>query len=91
MRVESPLLSPYPLDPSCSVDPSCSPPVPLGFRTAEGPTEHKASPHYKAWADIVAEQDMMATPRYSVKYTNVCPGEPLLCPLPCRVRSPPLP
>lgn len=41
---------------------------------------HKLTAHYAAWRDVVAP--MMATPRSSVKYQAVCPGE-------ARWRTPP--
>jgi len=37
----------------------------------KAPLEHKKSPHYKKWKEIVAE--MMAEPRHSVKYRNIFP------------------
>ena len=43
------------------------------YRTADDPARHKETAHYAAWRDAVAE--MMATPRTSVKYANVFPGE----------------
>jgi len=43
------------------------------YRTAEAPAEHKATAHYAAWRDVVAE--MMAEPRSSIKYANVFPDE----------------
>ena len=43
------------------------------YRTADDPARHKETAHYAAWRDTVA--DMMATPRTSVKYANVFPGE----------------
>ena len=43
------------------------------YRTAEAPAAHKATPHYAAWRDAVA--DMMAEPRSSVKYANVFPED----------------
>ena len=43
------------------------------YRTADDPARHKETAHYAAWRDAVA--DMMATPRTSVKYANVFPGE----------------
>ena len=38
-----------------------------GYRTPEAPAAHKATAHYAAWRDAVA--DLMAEPRTSVKYT----------------------
>ena len=43
------------------------------YRTADDPARHKETAHYAASRDAVA--DMMATPRTSVKYANVFPGE----------------
>jgi quinol monooxygenase YgiN len=43
------------------------------YRTADDPAKHKETTHYQTWRDTVAE--MMAEPRYSVKYENVYPGE----------------
>lgn len=43
------------------------------YRTAEAPAEHKATAHYAAWRDAVAE--MMAEPRSSVKYDNIFPDD----------------
>ena len=37
-----------------------------GYRTPEAPAAHKATAHYAAWRDAVA--DLMAEPRSSVKY-----------------------
>lgn len=42
------------------------------YRTPEAPGQHKETAHYARWRDTVAA--MMATPRQSVKYTNVHPG-----------------
>lgn len=36
------------------------------YRTADAPSHHKATAHYAAWRDAVA--DLMAEPRVSVKY-----------------------
>jgi quinol monooxygenase YgiN len=41
------------------------------YRTAEAPAAHKQTMHYKAWAEAVS--DMMAVPRFSVKYDKVHP------------------
>ena len=41
------------------------------YRTAEAPAKHKETAHYAKWRDAVA--DMMATPRFSVKYANLQP------------------
>lgn len=43
------------------------------YRTAEAPAAHKETAHYARWRDAVA--DMMAEPRYSVKYSNVFPPD----------------
>ncbi len=43
------------------------------YRTGEAPAQHKETPHYAEWRDTVAE--MMAAPRYSVKYVNLFPGD----------------
>ncbi len=39
------------------------------YRTAEAPAAHKETKHYQAWRDAVA--NMMAEPRYSVKYQDI--------------------
>lgn len=39
------------------------------YRTPDAPAAHKATAHYAAWRDTVA--DMMAEPRVSVKYGSV--------------------
>ncbi len=43
------------------------------YREESDAAAHKETEHYKVWRDTV--QDMMAEPRYSVKYTNCFPGE----------------
>jgi len=43
------------------------------YRTSDDPPRHKETDHYKKWRDTVAE--MMAEPRYSIKYNNVYPGD----------------
>ena len=43
------------------------------YRTKEAPAEHKETAHYKTWRDAVAP--MMAEPRTSRKYVNVCPDD----------------
>jgi quinol monooxygenase YgiN len=43
------------------------------YRTPEAPAAHKATAHYALWRDTVAP--MMATPRTSVKFHNVFPGD----------------
>jgi quinol monooxygenase YgiN len=41
------------------------------YRTPDAPAAHKATAHYAAWRDAVAE--MMAEPRTSVRYAAVFP------------------
>lgn len=43
------------------------------YRDADAPVKHKETAHYLAWRDQAI--DMMAEPRYSVKYSNVFPPE----------------
>ncbi len=43
------------------------------YRSADAPAAHKATAHYAAWRDAV--EPMMATPRRSVKYTNIFPAD----------------
>jgi len=43
------------------------------YRTPEDPARHKETGHYKAWRDAV--ENMMAEPRYSIKYENLFPDE----------------
>jgi autoinducer 2-degrading protein len=43
------------------------------YRTSEDPAKHKETAHYAAWRDAVA--NMMAEPRYSIKYDNLFPDE----------------
>jgi (4S)-4-hydroxy-5-phosphonooxypentane-2,3-dione isomerase len=43
------------------------------YKTAEASAAHKATAHYAAWRDAVA--DMMASPRSSVKFESLCPEE----------------
>lgn len=43
------------------------------YRTADAPAQHKATTHYAAWRDAVA--DMLAEPRTSVKFSNVFPDD----------------
>ncbi len=43
------------------------------YRTAADPAKHKETAHYQKWRDTV--ENMMATPRSSVKYANVFPDE----------------
>ena len=39
----------------------------------QAPTAHKQTEHYAQWRDTVAE--MMAEPRYAIKYNNIFPGD----------------
>jgi quinol monooxygenase YgiN len=41
------------------------------YRTAQAPAAHKETAHYAAWRDAVAA--MMASPRTSVRYSNLFP------------------
>jgi quinol monooxygenase YgiN len=43
------------------------------YRTPESPAAHKQTAHYQKWAETVA--DMMAIPRFSVKFANVFPED----------------
>ena len=43
------------------------------YRNVEATTAHKATAHYAAWRDRM--ESLMAEPRFSVKYTNVFPGD----------------
>jgi autoinducer 2-degrading protein len=43
------------------------------YKTPDAPAEHKETEHYKKWRDKVEE--MMAEPRYSVKFTSIFPEE----------------
>ena len=43
------------------------------YRTAEAPTQHKETAHYKLWRDTVA--DMMAEPRHGVRHATVFPDD----------------
>jgi autoinducer 2-degrading protein len=43
------------------------------YRTPEDPARHKETAHYQKWRAAVEE--MMAEPRYSVKYTNLFPDD----------------
>ena len=43
------------------------------YRTPDAPARHKETAHYAAWRDAVA--DMMAEPRFGVKYTNAFPED----------------
>lgn len=43
------------------------------YRTPDAPAAHKQTAHYKQWAETVA--DMMAVPRYGLKYDKVYPED----------------
>jgi (4S)-4-hydroxy-5-phosphonooxypentane-2,3-dione isomerase len=43
------------------------------YRDAEAPAKHKETAHYINWRDQAI--DMMAEPRFSVKYNNIFPPE----------------
>ena len=43
------------------------------YRSVDAPAAHKQTTHYAKWRDTVTE--MMAEPRFSVKYRNVFPDE----------------
>jgi quinol monooxygenase YgiN len=43
------------------------------YRTADDPARHKETLHYQKWRDKV--EDMMAEPRYAIKYQNIFPNE----------------
>jgi (4S)-4-hydroxy-5-phosphonooxypentane-2,3-dione isomerase len=43
------------------------------YRSVEATAAHKETAHYLRWRDTVAP--MMAEPRSSVKYTNICPND----------------
>lgn len=44
------------------------------YRDADSaPAAHKATEHYATWRDTVA--DMMAEPRYAIKYDNIYPAD----------------
>ena len=43
------------------------------YRAAAAPAAHKETAHYAAWRDAVAP--LMATPRTSVKFSNVFPDD----------------
>ena len=45
------------------------------YRTPDDPVQHRDTAHYKAWAQIVAEQDMLAEPRGKLVYGNVFPDD----------------
>ena len=43
------------------------------YRDEAAPGKHKETAHYAQWRDAVA--DMMAAPRYSLKYANLFPAD----------------
>ncbi len=43
------------------------------YKTPDDPVRHKETDHYKKWRDAVI--DMMAEPRFSVKFTNLFPED----------------
>jgi len=43
------------------------------YKDEEAAMEHKKTDHYLKWRSTV--EDMMAEPRYSIKYTNVYPDD----------------
>ena len=43
------------------------------YRTPEDPAKHKETAHYAAWRDTAL--DMMAEPRYALKYDNIFPDD----------------
>ncbi len=43
------------------------------YRDADASAKHKETAHYMAWRDRAI--DMMAEPRYSIKYQNIVPDE----------------
>lgn len=43
------------------------------YRNDNAPAEHKETDHYKKWKSTVEE--MMAEPRYSIKYFNIFPDD----------------
>ena len=43
------------------------------YRDTEAPARHKATAHYQAWAERVA--DMLAEPRSRVVYANIYPAD----------------
>jgi quinol monooxygenase YgiN len=46
------------------------------YRSPEAAADHKETEHYKRWRDAVA--DLMAEPRWSVKYSPVFPAADVL-------------
>ncbi len=45
------------------------------YRTPEAPAAHKQTRHYQQWRDAVESQNMMAEPRFGVKYNSLYPEE----------------
>jgi quinol monooxygenase YgiN len=45
------------------------------YRTVEATVAHKNTSHYQAWRHAVESQNMMAEPRYSVKFSSLYPQE----------------
>jgi autoinducer 2-degrading protein len=43
------------------------------YKNSDAPVAHKATAHYAAWRDAVA--DMMASPRTSMKFESLCPED----------------
>ena len=43
------------------------------YRDDDAPRRHKETDHYKKWRAVV--EDMMAEPRYSIKYQNIFPED----------------
>jgi len=43
------------------------------YRTKEDFAKHKETDHYKKWRDTV--ENMMAEPRYNIKYENIYPDD----------------
>ncbi len=43
------------------------------YRTADAQNQHRTTAHYQKWRDAVA--DMMAEPRYAVKFDIIFPDE----------------
>mgnify|MGYP001259571711 CR=1 FL=1 len=45
------------------------------YHTADAPGAHKNTSHYQDWRHAVESQNMMAEPRYSVKFNSLYPEE----------------
>jgi quinol monooxygenase YgiN len=43
------------------------------YRTEDAPAKHRETAHFKKWMETVA--DMVAEPRYAIRYRNVFPGD----------------